>query len=75
MGVTNVRMREKLGVHDELMSTVKLFEMADRCAKAEEGRMFAHNDPDVTADEAPAKPKAAPKRKPQEVLAAEPEQK
>ena len=41
----NVRMREKLGTHDELSSVLKLFEMADKCAKAEEGRLFKHNDP------------------------------
>jgi hypothetical protein len=30
-------------VNDELTSVVRLFEIADRCAKAEEGRIFVHN--------------------------------
>ena len=77
-GVMDVCMREKLGVHDELSSVVKLFEMADKCAKAEEGRLFTHNDRDLKKEEArtalnPAR--APPKRKPQAFLAAEPEHK
>ena len=76
-GVTDVRMHEKLGVHVELSSVVKLFEMADKCAKAEEGRLFAHNDRDLKKEEANASNpvKALPKRKPQIALAAEPEHK
>ena len=68
-------MREKLGVHDELSSVVKLFEMADKCAKAEEGRLFSHNDPDLKKEEVATaqNPARAPsKRKPQAVVAAEP---
>ena len=71
-GVTDVKMREKLAMHD-IDSVVKLFELADKCAKAEEGRLFAHNVPDADAD---AKGKgSSSKRKPPTVLAAEPEQK
>jgi hypothetical protein len=47
MGVTDIKMREKLSVNDELTSIVRLFEIADRCAKAEEGRLFMHNLPEV----------------------------
>jgi hypothetical protein len=36
-GITDVKMREKLGIRDNLDSVVDLFEMADKCAKAEEG--------------------------------------
>jgi hypothetical protein len=36
-GVTDIKMREKLSVNDELTSVVRLFEISDRCAKAEEG--------------------------------------
>ena len=39
-GVTNHRMLEKLGIHDTLSSVVKLFDIADKCAKAEEGVLF-----------------------------------
>jgi hypothetical protein len=44
-GVSDIKMRKKLSVNDELTSVVRLFEIADRCAKAEEGRLFMHNLP------------------------------
>jgi hypothetical protein len=37
----------KLSMNDELTSVVRLFEIADRCAKAEEGRLFMHNLPEA----------------------------
>ena len=60
-------MREKLSVHDELSSVIKLFEMADKWAKAEEGRLFSHNDPDLKKEEVVTTQNTArthPKRKP-----------
>jgi hypothetical protein len=42
-GVSDVKMREKLSVNDELTSVVRLFEIADSCTKAKEGRLFVHN--------------------------------
>jgi hypothetical protein len=33
--VTDIKMKEKLSVNDELTSIVRLFEIAGRCAKAE----------------------------------------
>jgi hypothetical protein len=36
-GVSDVKMREKLSVNDELTSVVRLFEIIDSCAKAERG--------------------------------------
>jgi hypothetical protein len=53
-GVSDIKMREKLSVNDELTSIVRLFEIADRCAKAEEGRLFVHNLPEAL----PPKPKS-----------------
>jgi hypothetical protein len=71
-GVSDIKMREKLSVNDELTSVIKLFEIADRCAKAEEGRLFVHNLPETL----PPKPKSKdPKLKEAAVLAAEPEHK
>jgi hypothetical protein len=71
-GVSDIKMREKLSVNDELTSVVRLFKIADRCAKAEEGRLFMHN----LSEALPAKPKSKdPKRKEAAVLVAEPEQK
>jgi hypothetical protein len=71
-GVSDIKMREKLSVNDELTSIVRLFEIADRCAKAEEGRLFVHNLPEAH----PPKPKSKdPKQKEAAVLAAEPDHK
>jgi hypothetical protein len=53
-GVSNIKMREKLSMNDELTSIIRLFEIIDRCAKAEEGRLFVHNLPEVL----PPKPKS-----------------
>jgi hypothetical protein len=54
MGVANIKMKKKLSVNDELTSIVRLFEIADRCAKAEEGRLFVHN----LLEALPPKPKS-----------------
>jgi hypothetical protein len=32
-----------MSMNDELTSVVRLFKIADRCAKAKEGRLFVHN--------------------------------
>jgi hypothetical protein len=71
-GVFDIKMREKLSLNDELTSVVRLFEIADRCAKAEEGRLFVHNLPEAL----PPKPKSKdPKRKEAAALAVEPDHK
>ena len=70
-------MLEKLGIYaDSLTSVVLLFHLADKCAKAEEGRLFAHNCPeldDPDAAKAKSKSKEPAKRKAPAVLATEPE--
>jgi hypothetical protein len=72
MGVSDVKMREKLSMNDELTSVVRLFEIADHCAKAEEGRLFVHNLPEAL----PPKPKSKdPKRKGAAILVVEPDHK
>jgi hypothetical protein len=71
-GVSDIKMREKLSVNNELTSVVRLFEIANRCAKAEEGRLFMHNLPEVLHP----KPKSKdPKCKEAAVLVAEPDRK
>ena len=79
-GVTNDRMLEKLGVRDDLTSAVDLIELADKCAKAEEGRLFKRNtstdEPKTVTTKGKSKVKgdnADPKRKTPAVLAAETE--
>jgi hypothetical protein len=71
-GVADIRMKEKLSVNDELTSVVRLFEIADRCAKAEEGRLFVHNLPEALPPKSKSKD---PKHKEAAVLAAEPNHK
>jgi hypothetical protein len=72
MGVADIKMKEKLSVNDKLTSIGRLFEIADRCAKAKEGRLFVHNLPEAL----PPKPKYKdPKRKEAAALAAEPDHK
>jgi hypothetical protein len=59
-------------MNDELTSIVRLFEIADRCAKAEEGRLFVHN----LLEALPLKPKSKdPKRNEAAALTAEPNHK
>jgi hypothetical protein len=71
-GVADIKMKEKLSMNDELTSVVRLFEIADRCDKAEEGRLFVHNLPEVL----PPKPKSKdPKRKEAVALTMEPDHK
>jgi hypothetical protein len=69
-GVADIKMKEKLSVNDELTSVVRLFEITDRCAKAEEERIFVHNLPEAL----PPKPKSKdPKHKEAAALAAQPD--
>jgi hypothetical protein len=71
-GVADIKVKKKLCVNDELTSIIRLFEIADRCTKAEEGRLFVHNLPEAL----PPKPKSKdPKRKEAAALAAEPDHK
>jgi hypothetical protein len=71
-GVADIKMKEKLSVNDELTSVVRLFEIANRYAKAKEGRLFVHNLPEALPPK--SKPKD-PKRKKVASLAAEPDHK
>ena len=73
-------MLEKLGVRDDLTSAVELIELADKCAKAEEGCLFKHNtplnEPIAAASKGKNKAKgdnADTNRKAPAILAAEPE--
>lgn len=71
---TDVKMLEKLSINDEIDSVVVLFDLTDRCSRDEEGRLYAHNNPDVEPDA--AKPKVRDiKRKGPIMLVAEPEKK
>jgi hypothetical protein len=71
-GVADIKMKEKLSVNDDLTSVVRLFEITNRCAKAEEGRLFVHNLPEVPPPKSKSKD---PKRKEAAALATEPNHK
>jgi hypothetical protein len=71
-GVTDIKMKEKLSMNDELTSVVKLFEIADRCTKAEDGRIFMHNLPEAPPQKSKSKDH---KRKEVATLTMEPDQK
>jgi hypothetical protein len=71
-GVADIKMKEKLSVNDELTSVIRLFKISDRCAKAEEGRLFVHNLPEAL----PPKPKSKDRKcKEAAALTAEPNHK
>ena len=71
-------MLEKLGIHDKLTSVVKLFDLADKCAKAEEGLFFvkmSSRGDDHAEGTKSLKKKEEPKRKTTTVLTAKPDAK
>jgi hypothetical protein len=71
-GIADIKMKEKLSMNDELTSIVRLFEIANKCAKAEEGRLFVHNLPEAPPPKSKTKD---PKRKEAVSLATEPDHK
>jgi hypothetical protein len=71
-GVSDIKMREKLSVNDELTSVIMLFEITNRCAKAEEWRLFVHNLPEALPPKLKSKD---PKHKEAAVLVVEPDHK
>ena len=73
-GVRDVKMKEELAMHEDLYTSLELFNLATKCARAEEGRLSLLKLP--AADPEEQKPKAKDvKRKGATVLAAEPDTK
>ena len=73
-GVRDVKMKEELAMHEDLCTSLELFNLATKCARVEEGRLSLLELP--TADPEEKKPKAKDlKRKGAAVLAAEPDTK
>src|SRR4051812_46918266 len=67
-------MKEELAIHEDLCTSLELFNLATKCARAEEGRLSLLELP--TADPEEKKPKAKDvKRKGAAVLVAEPDTK
>ena len=73
-GVRDIKMKEELAIHEELCTSLELFNLATKCARAEEGRLSLLELPAVGAEEKKAKAKDV-KRKGAVVLAAEPDTK
>jgi hypothetical protein len=73
-GVRDVRMKEELAMHEDLCSALEMFNLANKCARAEEGRLSLVELPEVDPEDKKTKAKEA-KRKGPAMLAAKPETK
>lgn len=73
-GIRDVMMKEELSIHEELCTALEIFNMATKCARAEEGRLSLIELPATDLEE--KKPKAKDvNRKGVAVLTAEPDTK
>src|SRR4051812_16100314 len=73
-GVRDIKMKEELVMHEDLCTSLELFNLETKCSRAEEGRLALLELP--AADPEEKKPKAkGVKRKGAAVLAAEPDTK
>ena len=70
--VTDVTFFCSVAIHKELCMTLELFNLATKCARAEEGRLSLPELPAADPEEKKAKDKDV-KRKGEDVLAAEPD--
>ena len=73
-GVRDVKMKEELAIHEELCTTLELFNIVTKCVRAEEGRLSLLELPTADPEEKKAKVKDV-KHKGAVVPAAEPETK
>ena len=67
-------MKEELAIHEDLCTALEMFNMANKCARAEEGCLSLLELPDVDPEDKKAKAKDV-KRKGPAMLVAEPETK
>ena len=56
-GVRDVKMKEELAIHEDLCTALEMFNMANKCARAEEGRLSLLEFPDADPKEKKAKAK------------------
>ena len=73
-GVCDVKMKEELAIHEDLCTALEMFNLATKCARAEEGRLSLLELPAIDPKDKKAKTKDV-KRKGAAVLTAEPEMK
>ena len=72
--VRDVKMKEELAIHEDLCTSLELFNLATKCARAEEVRLSLIELPAADPEEKKAKDKDV-KRKGAAMLAAEPDMK
>ena len=73
-GVRDIKMKEELAIHEDLCTSLELFNLATKCARAEEGRLSLLKLP--AADPEEKKPKVKDvKCKGDDVLLVEPDTK
>ena len=73
-GVRDVKIKEELAIHEDMCTSLELFNPATKCARAEEGRLSLLELPAAGPEDKKAKAKDV-KRKGATVLAAGPEMK
>ena len=73
-GVCDIKMKEELAINEDLCTSLELFNLATKCARAEEGRLSLLELPAADPKEKKLKAKDV-KRKGVAVLAAEPDTK
>ena len=73
-GVRDVKMKDDLAIHEDLCTSLELFNLVTKCARAEEGRLSLLKLPPADPKEKNTKAKDV-KRKGAAVLAAEPDMK
>ena len=73
-GLCDVKMKEELAIHEELCTALELFNLATKCARAEEGRLSLLELPAANLEEKKAKAKDV-SSKGAALLAAEPDMK
>ena len=56
-GVRDIKMKEELAIHEELCTSLELFNLATKCARAEEGCLSLLELPATGAEEKKAKAK------------------
>ena len=56
-GVRDVKMKEELAIHEELCTSLELFNLVKKCARAEEGRLSLLELPAADPEEKKAKAK------------------
>ena len=73
-GIRDVKMKEELAIHEELCTSLEMFNLATKCARAEEGHLSLLELPAAGTEEKKAKAKDV-KCKEVAVLTAEPDTK